>query len=275
MKPEVQSALKRYMLTIADDELILGLRDAEWTGIAPMIEEDVAFSSLAQDEIGHARLCYMLVADMIDSDPDHLAYLRPKNEYYHARLLENRMTVMYDPHGNHTGKMEWGQAIVRRFLYDSFDNLRTEQLLQSTYLPIANAMQKVFREEKYHVWHGESWWKTLATSSPTSRTQLEAALEVLWPDVLGLFEEAPGEEVLQSEGIIIKRTSELLNPWLEHIYPYFVQYNLPFPGEKVGNQWRLSIQPSVGSRLGQHGAAWDELYEEMTMVRRIEPEGVW
>lgn len=275
IEPEIQTALKRYLLTIADDEIVLGMRDAEWTGIAPIIEEDVAFSSLAQDELGHARLAYTLVAEMENSDADYLAYLRPKNEYYHARLLEERMTVMYDPKGHHKGKAQWAKAVVRRFLYDIFDNLRTESLLSSSYTPIANAFQKVYREEKYHLWHGETWWKTLSTSSATARMQLEEALEALWPDVLGLFEEAPGEALLKEEGIIAKRTSELLEPWLDHLQPLFAQYTLPFPAEKKGNHWELHVQPIYGGRQGRHGAGWDELHEEMTMVRQTEPEGVW
>lgn len=273
--PDIQTALKRYLLTVADDELALGMRDAEWTGIAPIIEEDVAFSSLAQDELGHARLAYMLVAEMEESDADSLAYLRPRSEYYHARLLEARLTVMYDPKGQHKGKAQWAKAVVRRFLYDLFDNLRTESLLQSSYTPLANAFQKVYREEKYHLWHGESWWKTLSNSSAEARTQLEEALVALWPDVFGLFEEAPGEALLQAEGIIARRTSQLLEPWLDHIQPLFAQYTLPFPAEKVGTQWQLHVQPAYGGRLGQHGEGWDELYEEMTMVRQMEPEGVW
>src|ERR687896_289162 len=53
----------RLLLPIADDELVLGWRNSEWTGIAPFLEEDVAFSSIAQNEIGHARALYQLVAD--------------------------------------------------------------------------------------------------------------------------------------------------------------------------------------------------------------------
>jgi ring-1,2-phenylacetyl-CoA epoxidase subunit PaaC len=275
MTPEEQQALQRYLLTLADDELVLGLRDAEWTGIAPIVEEDVAFSSLAQDEIGHARLCYSLAAELAGSDADSLAYLRAKDQYYHARLLETRMTVMYDPDGQHTGKVQWARAVIRRFLYDLFDHLRVEALLSSSYLPLANAMQKVFREERYHLWHGEAWWKTLCTTSTEARSRVERAVQTLWPDALGLFEEAPGEELLQTAGVLTKRTSELLTPWLERLYPSFEQYQVPFPGKSSAGGWELAIQPAQGGRLGQHGAGWDELYAEMTMVRRIEPEGAW
>ena len=54
--------VRRRLLEIADDELVLGWRDSEWTGIAPVLEEDVAFSSIAQNEIGHARAWYELAA---------------------------------------------------------------------------------------------------------------------------------------------------------------------------------------------------------------------
>ncbi|HYU57528.1 MAG TPA: Phenylacetic acid catabolic protein, partial [Actinomycetota bacterium] len=46
------------LLALADDELIIGHRHSEWTGWAPHIEEDLAFSSIAQDEMAHARLLY-------------------------------------------------------------------------------------------------------------------------------------------------------------------------------------------------------------------------
>jgi ring-1,2-phenylacetyl-CoA epoxidase subunit PaaC len=49
------SSLFDTALAFADDELVLGWRDSEWTGVAPFLEEDVAFSSIAQGEIGHAR----------------------------------------------------------------------------------------------------------------------------------------------------------------------------------------------------------------------------
>src|SRR5579859_4124994 len=90
LSSSTRMALVDYLLAWADDELVLGHRDSEWTGFAPMIEEDVAFSSIAQDEIGHAALLYRLSADLSDppDDPDHLALRRPAPEYRHAALLE-------------------------------------------------------------------------------------------------------------------------------------------------------------------------------------------
>src|SRR5256886_8278384 len=87
MEEEVQKTL----LEIADDELILGWRDSEWTGIAPLLEEDVAFSSIAQNEIGHARALYELAARERGTTADELAFDRPPDEYRCGPLVELRL----------------------------------------------------------------------------------------------------------------------------------------------------------------------------------------
>src|SRR5438876_10631511 len=99
MNEEVQKSL----LEIADDELILGWRDSEWTGIAPFLEEDVAFSSIAQNEVGHARALYQLVARKRGSSADELAFDRAPAEYRCARLVELRLP-------------EWERTIARHVL---------------------------------------------------------------------------------------------------------------------------------------------------------------
>ena len=71
----------QLLLPIADDELVLGWRNSEWTGIAPFLEEDVAFSSIAQNEIGHARALYQLVAEELGTTADELAFDRKPEEY--------------------------------------------------------------------------------------------------------------------------------------------------------------------------------------------------
>jgi len=73
-KPQVRDALAAYLIAVADDELIIGHRHSEWTGFAPDIESDVALSSIAQEEIGHARLFYERACDLIGGDPDHVAF---------------------------------------------------------------------------------------------------------------------------------------------------------------------------------------------------------
>ena len=76
---------------MADDEFILGYRNSEWTGIAPMLEEDVAFSSMAQDEIGHARLMYQMLEAETGITADKIAYARQPEEFLSCRLAGHRV----------------------------------------------------------------------------------------------------------------------------------------------------------------------------------------
>ena len=99
---------QELLLQLADDELVLGWRDSEWTGIAPFLEEDVAFSSIAQNEIGHARAIYELLAD----DADALAFDREPDEYVCAPLVELRFVP------------DWARTIARRVLYEAADEIR-------------------------------------------------------------------------------------------------------------------------------------------------------
>ena len=45
--PATRNALAIQLLAIADDEFVIGSSDSEWTGIAPILEEDVAMSSIS------------------------------------------------------------------------------------------------------------------------------------------------------------------------------------------------------------------------------------
>src|SRR3954454_6447879 len=112
--PVRQQRRDALLLGLADDELVIGWRDSEWTGIAPVLEEDVAFSSIAQNEIGHARAVYQLLTD----DADALALDRRPDEYRAAPLVQLRL-------------LEWEPAIARRWLYELADQVRIEHLLRS------------------------------------------------------------------------------------------------------------------------------------------------
>jgi ring-1,2-phenylacetyl-CoA epoxidase subunit PaaC len=153
----------RSLLEIADDELILGWRDSEWTGIAPFLEEDVAFSSIAQNEIGHARAIYELLARERDTTADELAFDRSPDEYLCSRLVELRL-------------LDWEKTIARHYLYEEGDERRLELLKQSDDPEIAGLAAKIDREETYHRLHAQMWFERLA-----DEPRFTAALEELQP----------------------------------------------------------------------------------------------
>jgi ring-1,2-phenylacetyl-CoA epoxidase subunit PaaC len=155
------------LLAIADDELVLGWRDSEWTGIAPVLEEDVAFSSIAQNEIGHARALYQLLSD----DADALAFDRTPEEYRCSPLVELRFVP------------DWARTIARRILYEAADELRLERLKGSSDPAVAGLAAKIDREEAYHRMHAEMWRERLR-----DEPRFREAVEELWPFALGLVE---------------------------------------------------------------------------------------
>jgi ring-1,2-phenylacetyl-CoA epoxidase subunit PaaC len=162
------------LLAIADDELILGWRNSEWTGIAPFLEEDVAFSSIAQNEIGHARALYELAAAELGTSADELAFDRSPEEYRSAPLVELR-------------RLEWARTIARHWLYETADEIRLASLKASDDPDIAGLAAKMDREEAYHRMHAEMWIDRLRATEE-GRARLEEAVDELWPYALGVLD---------------------------------------------------------------------------------------
>jgi len=163
------------LLSIADDELILGWRNSEWTGIAPFLEEDVAFSSIAQNEIGHARALYELAAAELGTTADALAFDRQPDEYRCAPLVELR-------------RLEWARTIARHWLYETADEIRLAALKVSDDAEIAGIAAKIDREEAYHRMHAEMWVDRLFATEE-GRTRLNEAVDELWPYALGVLDD--------------------------------------------------------------------------------------
>jgi ring-1,2-phenylacetyl-CoA epoxidase subunit PaaC len=161
------------LLAAADDELILGWRDSEWTGIAPYLEEDVAFSSIAQNEIGHARALYELAARELGSDADALAFDRRPAEYRCCPLVELR-------------RLDWSDTIARHWLYETADAVRIEDMAASDWPELAGLARKIDREEAYHRLHADMWVDRLAAGE--ERERLETSLAGLWPYALGMLD---------------------------------------------------------------------------------------
>jgi ring-1,2-phenylacetyl-CoA epoxidase subunit PaaC len=159
------------VLAFADDELILGWRDSEWTGVAPFLEEDVAFSSIAQGEIGHARALYELTAAVLGGDADALAFDREPAEYRCVPFVELPLAG------------DWAGTIARHWLYEAADAIRVAGLMESDWPELAGLAAKMDREEAYHRMHAQMWRDKLV-----GEERFEAAVERLWPYALGVLE---------------------------------------------------------------------------------------
>jgi ring-1,2-phenylacetyl-CoA epoxidase subunit PaaC len=198
------TARAQQLLAIADDELILGWRDSEWTGIAPTLEEDVAFSSIAQNEIGHARALYELAAGELGTDADALAFDRRPDEYRCAPLVELHL-------------LDWAHTIARRYLYEEADRVRIEALKAGDDAELAGLAGKIDREETYHRLHAEMWAGRLR-----DEPRFRDAVAELWPYALGVLEPDQREELARRVGLDVvdanergEHTQELAELWDE------------------------------------------------------------
>ena len=251
--PAVEAALDSLLLSIADDEFVIGFSDSEWTGIAPILEEDIAMSSLAQDELGHARALYELLAEVrgAGQTADAIAYDREPAEYRHARLLDH-------------GRGDWAMTIARRYLYDTADGTRLEALATSSFGPLRELVDKIRREERYHVMHATTWLERLARHPGEPRDRLIASLDELAPDAATVFTPLDDEAELVAAGLIAEPMSALEARWRATITPVFVGLDLPMPPAA-----------DLGDGRTSHGEPFRWLWGEFTSVRRSDPEAVW
>jgi ring-1,2-phenylacetyl-CoA epoxidase subunit PaaC len=186
----------RSLLEIADDELVLGWRDSEWTGIAPLLEEDVAFSSIAQNEIGHARALYELVARERGTTADELAFDRAPDAYRCSRLVELRL-------------LDWEKTIARHYLYEQADAERLERLKRSDDAEVAGLAAKIDREEAYHRMHAQMWFDRLH-----GEPRFTSAVEELRPFVdAGRDEHTAELSELWDEMTMVRRSQPAGTKW--------------------------------------------------------------
>ncbi|TML62105.1 MAG: phenylacetate-CoA oxygenase subunit PaaC [Actinobacteria bacterium] len=181
--------MNEQLLEAADDELVVGWRDSEWTGIAPLLEEDVAFSSIAQNEIGHARALYELAARDLGTTADELAFDRAPGEYRCSTLVALRLVP------------DWARTIARRYLYEQADERRLAALKASDDPEVAGLAAKIDREEAYHRMHAQMWFDRLQ-----DEPRFLEALEKLRPLVDDRGEQPPGLAELWEEMTSVRRS---------------------------------------------------------------------
>ena len=254
LDPELRAAIADLLLTMADDEFVIGFRDSEWTGVAPMLEEDVAFSSIAQDEIGHARLLYEMRAALTGENADRLAFHRTPEQYCHARLLDQP-------------KQGWGFTITRRWLYDTADSVRLAGLARSSFAPLANIVAKIRREERYHLMHLDAWLERLGTHHGKPRGKVLSALKFLGPLAPTVFAPLPAEELLVAAGVLSAPMSALAARWRSEANARLCALNLrPIPD---------GLPPADGRDRPEPDESFVWLWNEFTSVARLEEGAEW
>jgi ring-1,2-phenylacetyl-CoA epoxidase subunit PaaC len=273
-------ALVSLLTALGDDELIIGHRHSEWTGHAPHIEEDVAFSSIAQDEIGHAAAYFRLAGEATGTEPDRLAFGRDAASYRHAILCEK-------PNG------DWAYTLARHWLYDEADDIRLGVLEGSTYEPLAQLATKMRREERWHLLHADMWMKKVASGPLEGRIKVTGALAAALKDAAGLFEPVEDEADAIEEGLLPIPMAEQESQFNIRISEALDSFGFEVgkPGDGLRAEFVASSSGDLlasapdepteepgdgrGGRRGDHGEGFEELWDVMTRTYREHPGARW
>lgn len=255
LAPNLKTALADLLLSLADDKFILGHRNADWTGLGPILEEDIAFSSLAQDDLAHALALYQFVAQLTGDQADRLAYGRQPHEYRCAALVELE------------DEFDWAVAIVRHFLCDHFEQARLGRLARCAHRPLRELAGRMLAEERLSLGHADQWIVRLGRSGGDARSRVQAALVRLAPLGCELLEPTRGIAELEASGLY-PATGDLFAEWSGAVTNVLEAAGL------TADLRRLPAGFAAG-RQGKRSPAFAALHDELTEVYRVEPQARW
>ncbi|PPA72284.1 1,2-phenylacetyl-CoA epoxidase subunit PaaC [Jeotgalibacillus proteolyticus] len=263
LSTEEKRAVIELLYQLADDDFIISYRGSEWLGLAPHIEEDVAFSSISQDTMGHAAMYYQLLEELGEKDRDYLSHARKSNERKNAVLLE---LVNGEGHYLHEPRYDWAFTVVRHYYYSQAKKVKIESLKQSSYPPLAAAAVKISMELHYHLMHWTVWFTQLLNAGGEAKKRMLKAIakvEAEFEDVLSL---GPlSKEIVKAQ--LIEEESRLLLSFHANINAVFNDLSIPYKGEFTSLSGR--------GRFGEHTEDLSEALNTLGEVYHSDPGAVW
>lgn len=264
MNPEYKEALVDLLYQLADDDLLVSYRGSEWLGLVPHIEEDVAYSSITQNIMGHAAMYYQLLEEIGVGKVDDLAQLRPAKERKNAIILEL---------ANGTGhwlynepRYDWAFTVVRNFFYETIKKIKIDSLKNSTYTPLAQMAIKIDTEALYHLMHWRTWFQQLITAGGEAETRMKAAVEKVWKEIGGVLSLGPNKEKIASQNLI-ESEKILKERFLVEIKGQLAKLGLELPGEPG--------MESGDGRAGVHTTDLENAILTLSEVYSINPAVPW
>ncbi|MFC7370075.1 1,2-phenylacetyl-CoA epoxidase subunit PaaC [Fictibacillus iocasae] len=249
-----KGALIELLYQLADDDFILAYRGSEWLGLAPHIEEDVAFSSISQDMMGHATMYYRLLEQLGEGKADEIAHLREPSKFRNAVILEE-----VNGPGTYLEKpdYDWAFAVVRNYFYSVHKQIRLDSLRHSDFEPLAEAARKIMTEQYYHLMHWELWFKQLVTSTDEAKARMTTGIEKVWQDFGGVLTLGPAYADMVKANFIDDE-NVLKQRWMKRMEAVFKETGLTFPGE-----------PKMDRGNGRKGEHTEDLTKALTTLSEV------
>lgn len=258
--PTYLKALTDLLYQMADDDFIVSFRGSEWLGLAPHVEEDVAFSSITQNTMGHATLYYNLLEELGEGDADVLAHERVSSERKNAVYFEKKNgdgSYLEDPY------YDWALTVVRQYFYEVFKKVKLEALTQSSYTPLANAAQKVLMEQPYHLAHWRIWMKQLQAATEDAQTRIQFRIEEAWNEFADALELGPYAQEMEKHELC-PGEDYMKQRWLKEVEAMLT--SVP--------EFQLNKKTGSG-RSGEHTADLDQALAILSEVYATDKNATW
>lgn len=249
------AALFEFLVRMGDNTLVLGHRVSEWCGHAPVLEEDIALANTALDLIGQTQMWLGLAGEVEGQgrSADDIAFLRDAWDFRNFLLIEQ-------PNG------DFGQTILRQFLFDCWNQLQLAALSTSSNARIAEIAAKAAKEVAYHVERSGDTVIGLGDGTPESRKRMQAALELLWPYVGEMFTDDATDEAMAAADIA-PLPSSLRAAWDKKIGDVMAEATLSVPDTSFAHR---------GGRTGErHSEHLGHILTQMQWLQRAYPGAKW
>jgi ring-1,2-phenylacetyl-CoA epoxidase subunit PaaC len=244
----------RYVLRLADTNLVLAQRLGEWVGHAPALEEDLGLANISLDLLGQARLLLGHAGELEGKGrgEDQLAYLREESEYFNLTLVEQ-------PNG------DFGDTITRQFLFDAWQLGLYEALAGSKDATLAAIAAKGAREAAYHLRYSGGWLVRLGDGTAESHARVAHSLAKLWPFTNELFHDDGVDRAAADSGLGVLPSS-LAASWTSRVDEVLGRATLARPAPS-GFRWY--------GKQGRHSEHLGYLLAEMQSLHRAHPGATW
>ena len=263
-------------LHLADDALILGQRNSEWTGHGPVLEQDIAITNIALDLLGQARNFYqyavLLYNSMLEKEKkkvdryipvpwkkynrelneDDLAFLRKENQYLNCLLVEL-------PNG------DWGKTILRQFFFSNYQFFLYQQIQKNSDAQLAAIAEKSLKEISYHVRWSSEWVVRLGDGTEESNERIKKSVDELWPFTGELFQPSGYELLAAKQGFSVD-IALIKESWLQKVTEVLTEATLSVPS----SEWMQS-----GGKEGKHTEHLGYILSEMQNLQRTYPDSTW
>lgn len=247
---ELSAAAYSYLLAFADDEHMVGSRHANWIGLGPFLEEDLAFCSIAQDELGHALALYEMLIPA--NEIDRFALLRPPADYRSCALAELECGT-------------WALALVRHWIYDLAEGLRWEALAQSSVEGLAELAVQAEREESFHRSHAQMYMERIVQDHE-GRRRVDAALAEVAPHIGTVFAPPELENDALEEGVASESSVDLARRWFIEFESQATEFGLTVP--------TLSLEASTDVRCTR-SPGFADFHASLGEVISLDVEANW